>query len=49
MAAAWTVNKFKYFLLGIQKFTLAVDHKPLIPLLGNKPLEIITNPRIMRQ
>ena len=49
MAAAWAVNKCRYFLLGLLKFTLAVDHKPLVSLLGNKSLELVTNPRITRQ
>ena len=49
MAAAWAVNKCRYFLLGLHTFTLAVDHKPLVSLLGDKSLEMVTNPRIMRQ
>ena len=27
MAAAWAVNECRHFLLGLDKFTLAVDHK----------------------
>ena len=49
MATAWAVNKCHYFLLGLHKFILAVDHKPLISLLGDKSLELVTNPRIMNQ
>ena len=49
MVATWAVNKCRYFLLGLHKFILAVDHEPLIPLLGNKFLELVTNPRIMNQ
>ena len=49
MAAAWAVNKCKYLLLGLRKFTLAVDHKPLVSLLGDESLEMVTNPRIKRQ
>ena len=49
MATAWAANKCRYFLLGLPMFTLAVDHKPLIPLLSDKSLDLITNPRIMNQ
>ena len=49
MATAWAANKCRHFLLGLPKFILAVDHKPLIPLLSNKSLDLVTNPRIMNQ
>ena len=49
MATAWAAHKCRYFLLGLPMFALAVDHKPLIPLLGNKSLDLVTNPRIMNQ
>ena len=49
MATAWAAHKCRYFLLGLPLFALAVDHKPLIPLLSNKSLDLVTNPRIMNQ
>ena len=38
MAVAWAVNECRHFLLGLDKFTLAVDHKRIAPLLENKPV-----------
>ena len=49
LAASWGANKCRYFLLGLSDFTLALDHKPLIPIFGHKSLDLIINPRIMNQ
>ena len=49
MAAAWGVTKCRHYLLGMPKWTLAVDHKPLIPILSTKDLNEIPNPRILSQ
>jgi hypothetical protein len=49
LASAWGANKCRYFLLGLADFTLALDHKPLIPIFGQKALDMIANPRIMNQ
>ena len=46
IAAAWTFNKYKYYLLGMQDWLLVVDHKPLIPILSTIELLLIPNPRI---
>ena len=35
------------FLLGCPKFTILVDHKPLIPILSDKRLDKIENPRLV--
>ena len=44
LAASWAVNKCRYFLLGLPNFTLAIDHKPLIPIFSHKTLDLIVNP-----
>ena len=48
LAASWAMNKCKHFLMGCDSFILAVDHKPLLGILGNKSLEDIENPRLLR-
>ena len=48
-AAAWAVYECKHLLLSLHKFTLAMDHKPLIGLLNNKSPEMVTSPRVMKQ
>ena len=49
LAAAWGANKCRYYLLGMKDWLLAVDHKPLIPILSTKELMLIPNPRIANQ
>ena len=48
-AAAWGTEKCKFFLLGLGGFLLALDHMPLIPILADKELGDIANPRLMNQ
>eukprot|EP00118_Oscarella_pearsei_P023104 m.272463 g.272463 ORF g.272463 m.272463 type:complete len:1311 (+) comp40563_c0_seq3:40-3972(+) len=47
LALAWAADKFRMYLLGMEEFTIETDHKPLIPLLGNKDLSDLP-PRIQR-
>ena len=46
LASTWTCKKFTTYVLGM-KFLIETDHKPLIPLLGNKHLDSLP-PRILR-
>ena len=47
-AAAWALEKCKIFVLGHPDLTLAVDHKPLLAILGNnQDLTDVINPRLM--
>ena len=46
LAAAWALEKTKYFTLGAPDLFLAVDHKPLLKILGDKELQDIDNPRL---
>ena len=48
LAAAWSVNKCRLFLLGIPHFTLVTDHKPLLSILNNQRLDEIENNRLRR-
>ena len=42
------LHKCKMFVLGCSQLILAVDHRPLVGLLNDKPLEAIDNPRLFR-
>ena len=46
LGVAWSLNKAKYFVLGCENLIVAVDHKPLLGILGDKSLEEIDNPRL---
>ena len=45
LAVAWSLKKAKYFVLGCENLVVAVDHKPLLGVLGDKDLEDIENTR----
>ena len=46
LASTWTCEKFTTYILGM-KFLIETDHKPLVPLFGNKHLDSLP-PRILR-
>lgn len=46
LAVAEALNKARYFVLGCDKLTIAVDHKPLLKIFGDRSLEDIPNPRL---
>ena len=46
LAITWACEKFSSYILG-KKFQIETDHKPLLPLLGNKSLHSLP-PRIVR-
>ena len=46
LATTWACEKFTPYILG-KTFTIQTDHKPLVPLLGSKNLDILP-PRILR-
>ena len=48
LAVVWAMNKCRYYLLGLPTFELKVDHRPLVPILNDKQLYDIDNPRLMR-
>ena len=45
LASTWACEKFANYVLG-KKFIIETDHKPLVPLLGNKSLHSLP-PRIL--
>ena len=47
MAVTWNSENFRDYLLGLPKFTIETDHKPLLALLKTKLLDELT-PRIQR-
>ena len=49
-AAAWGVDKCKFFLLGLDNFILCLDHRPLIKIFSpTTELGSIPNPRLYNQ
>ena len=46
LATTWACERFSTYILGM-KFMIEMDHKPLVPLLGAKNLDILPN-RILR-
>ena len=48
LAIAWSLEQTKYFTMGCPDLIVVTDHKPLVRLLGPKPLEDVSNPRLFR-
>ena len=46
LAVADALNKTRYFVLGCNNLTLAVDHKPLLKIFGDRSLDEISNTRL---
>ena len=46
LAVADALEKTRYFVLGCEDLTIAVDHKPLLKVLGDRCLEDIPNARL---
>ena len=46
LAAAWSLEKARYFVVGCENLILEVDHKPLLGVLNDKSLEKIENTRL---
>jgi len=47
-AICWAVRKNHLFLAGLKDFDIVCDHRPLIPLLNQKSLAQVENPRLFR-
>ena len=48
LAVTWAVRKCHLFLAGLPSFEILTDHRPLIPILNQKSLPEIDNPRLRR-
>ena len=46
LAVADALDRTRHFVLGCRDLTIAVDHKPLLKLFGDRCLEDIPNPRL---
>ena len=46
LAVADALDKARYFVLGCEDLIVAVDHKPLLKIFGDRSLEDIPNPRL---
>ena len=44
----YSLEKCKMFVLGSSGFIVVVDHKPLVKIFNDKPLESIENPRLFK-
>jgi transposase InsO family protein len=47
LAVAWSLHKARHYCLGNPDLVLAVDHKPLLRILGDKNLDDIDDPRMV--
>ena len=47
LAVVDALQKARHFLLGCKRLVIAVDHKPLLGILNDKPLADIQNPRLL--
>ena len=47
LGVAWALEKSKHFTLGCPQLLIAVDHQPLLKVLGDRHLEDIPNPRLL--
>ena len=48
LAVAWSLEATKHYTLGNTKLLVATDHKPLLKVLGDRKLEEIDNPRLLK-
>ena len=48
LAVAWALSVTRHYTLGNHKLVVATDHKPLLKVLGDRRLEDIDNPRLLR-
>ncbi len=48
LAVVWSLNQTRYFTQGCANLLVLTDHKPLCKLLGDRSLDKIHNPRLLR-
>ena len=47
LAVLFGLERARLYVLGCQDLVVATDHKPLVPILNDKRLDAIKNPRIL--
>ena len=47
LAVAYALEQIRMFVLGCRDLILAIDHKPLVPILNDNRLDTIKNPRLL--
>ena len=47
-AMAWSLRKARRFLLGVPKFKVFTDHRPLVSLVNKRRFDEVTNTRLLR-
>ena len=48
LACLWALESTRHYTLGNPKLLIATDHKPLVKILGDRKLEDIENPRLLK-
>merc|ERR1712082_534980 len=48
LGVVWLLDKARMFTLWCPNLRVTMDHKPLVPILGNKDMADIANPRLYR-
>jgi hypothetical protein len=48
LAVSWALNHARIFTLGCPRLIISTDHEPLLGILNNKPLDKLTNPRLVK-
>jgi hypothetical protein len=47
-SVVWALKACRLFLIGLQNFTVVVDHQALVPILNKFTLDAVENPRLQR-
>merc|ERR1712082_334265 len=48
LGVVWSLDKARMFTLGCPNLLILVDHEPLVPIMNNKEMADIANPRLYR-
>ena len=48
LAVVWALQQTHYFTMGCDDLVVVVDHRPLVKIFGDRSLDEISNPRLMR-
>ena len=48
LAVVFALEQARMFVLGCPRLIVATDHKPLVPILNGRRLDLITNPRLLK-